>query len=312
MFKRRRDRAAARTVVPVSARSAQRAGVGSMLPAETDDPLDPAWRRAFEAWERIVLVANSDAVERAALEAMGEGTLFVFFNRVFKVLDAPFERPSVLLTRCSNVGPNLVHRGEQHRVLPLVAAGSFGGVLMLRAAAHEVYGPDDPFSPHRVARLNLSDWFEGAYPPASVPTSGFALAAWLASVAPDAEIVLAGFSARRSDRWKLFDDHDWTFEQTVLRVLERGGRLRRLGEPARAWPLATLMERYPGLDAVDAAVVGEVLAERLRGTNLLVDRIWSMLKPLRALDGAFRSLKPRTRRERIVARRQRDGERGGG
>ena len=75
----------------------------------------------FKGFARVVLVANSDAVDIAALSARyGDGTLFVFFNKVFKVLDAPFERPSLLIARSSQAGANIVYRGEVGTVLRLL------------------------------------------------------------------------------------------------------------------------------------------------------------------------------------------------
>ena len=274
---------------------------------ESAEPGEPAWARWFGAYDRLVLVANSEAVSRAALEAMPEGTLFVFFNRVFKVLDAPFARPSVLVARCSIAGPNVVHRNEQGSVLGLLAGDAFHGVLQLRAAPHEAFGEAAAFAPHPVARLDLSGWFDGVYPPGDVPTSGFALAAWMMAFEAAPPVTLAGFSAERSDRWKLFDDHDWAFEQVVLRSLASGGRLERVPAAGEAWPLGAMMDRL-GAAAPDPAVVAAVLSERQRGTNVMLDRVWSMMKPIRTLDRAFRRLKPPTRKER-AARARTGGER---
>ena len=249
----------------------------------------------------MVLVANSGAVTRGMLEAMPDDTLFVFFNRVFKILDGPFDRPSLLVTRCSIAGPNLVHRGEQGTVLPLLAGPQFHGVVQLRAVTGETFGGDDAFAPHPVGRIDLSGWFEGAYPAGDVPTSGFALATWLLSARDGHELVLAGFDAERSDRWKLFDDHNWTFEQIVLRSLAEAGRLSRVPS-APSWPLLAMLERT-GIDGLDPVVAAAVLAERQRGTSVRLDRVWSAIAPLRALDRTLRRLKPRTRKERIAEAR---------
>ena len=281
----------------------------SDLPSANDE--HDAWTAYFRRYDRITLVANSEDVSREALEAQPDGTLFVFFNRVFKVLDRPFERSSLLVARCSNIGTNLVYRGEQNKVLPLVSTGHFDGVVMLRAASHERPDSGGAFAPHAVSALDLTSWFDGIYPLGNVPTSGFSLAAWLTAEVPNLPVQLAGFSSKRSDKWKLFDVHDWTYEQIALAALIRAGRLSRLDVERPEWPLHDLLARYPDVDHPDSTAIAEVLAARLRGTNLLVDRIWSQLKPIRAVDNWLRSLKPKKRRDKIAeaqARKERKGE----
>ena len=260
-----------------------------------------SWLASFD---RIALVANSSEASPQQLTALPDGTLFVFFNRVFKILERPFTRPCVLMVRCADPEPNLVYRREQDTVLSLLDGGSFNGVIQLRAASHERFAGSDAFGAAPVARLDLVEEFQRTYPARSVPTSGYALAVWLLSYVPDTTVELCGFSARRMDRYKLFDAHDWTFEQIVLRTLHANGRLRHYQAASDDWPLAQALGQVSPNLPIDPAIVAATLAERLRGTNVLVDRIWSQLKPVRAFDGWLRKMKPKTRRERIVRRRE--------
>lgn len=270
------------------------------------------WRTFFGRYEDIVLVANSDAVDAAALtEGFGAGTLFVFFNKTYKVLGGPFARPALLVARSSAAGANIVYRREVAAVVRPFAGPEFAGILNLCAAGFEAFSAGEAFQGQAVGFLDLSDTFTDFYPPGRVPTSGFALALWLAEQGLAATVHLAGFSARRSERWKLFKDHDWTFEQTAQRLLHRAGRLRLVGTGPETSPLARLAERFPeiGRDAV-ALAAAEVLSERLENTDTAVDRLFSLTRWQAALDRAFRALKPATRKTHLARLRGGGGQDG--
>ena len=274
------------------------------LPASLPDTCD-GWAGFFGRFEQVVLVANSDAVDMAALGASyGEGTLFVFFNKVFKVLDAPFTRPSLLIARSSHAGANIVYRREVADVLGLLRGGQFEGIANLRAGDREIFSPAEAFEGARVGFLDLTPVLAGFYPTTHVPTSGFALAFWLAEACPGLPIVLAGFTARRSAVWKLFHDHDWTFEQVVQRLMVRSGRLAMDGAGSGGdWD--GIAARLPGITPSDVALVAaEVLSERLEGTNMSVDRLMSLTRIQSRVDGFFRGLKPKTRKQKLADRRE--------
>jgi hypothetical protein len=259
------------------------------------------WAGFFGRFDRVVLVANSDAVEIAALAARyGEGTLFVFFNKVFKVLDAPFDRPSLLIARSSHAGANIVYRREVGDVLRLLRGEQFHGIANLRAGEKEVFSPVEDFKGARVGYLDLVPVFLDFYPETHVPTSGFALAYWLTEAHPALPIVLAGFTARRSATWKLFHDHEWTFEQIVNRLLVRSGRLTMDGSGTGGrWD--RIAERLPDVTPADVALVSaEVLSERLEGTNMAVDRLLSLTRLQGRVSGFLRSLKPKTRKQKLA------------
>jgi hypothetical protein len=261
------------------------------------------WAGFFGRFDQVVLVANSDAVDIGALAARyREGTLFVFFNKVFKVLDAPFDRPSLLIARSSQAGANIVYRQEVDDVLRLLRGEQFQGIANLRAGDREIFSPAEAFEGARVGFLDLTPLLADFYPATHVPTSGFALAFWLSEACPGLKIVLAGFTARRSATWKLFHDHDWTFEQVVQRLLLRGGRLEA-DRTAAGDHWSRIVARLPGVSTSDVALVSaEILAERLEGTNIAVDRLISLTRLQSRLDGFFRGLKPKTRKQKLAER----------
>lgn len=269
------------------------------------------WAAFFGGFARVVLVANSDAVDIAALTARyGDGTLFVFFNKVFKVLDAPFDRPSLLIARSSQAGANIVYRREVGTVLQLLRGPQFHGIANLKAGAAETFSPAESFENAPVGFLDLAPVFADFYPGTHVPTSGFALAFWLAEACPALPIVLAGFTARRSARWKLFHDHEWTFEQMVNRLLVRTGRLTMDGSgSAGEW--SRIATRIPGVTAADVALVSsEVLSERLEGTNQAIDRLMSLTRLQGRLDTFLRGLKPKTRKQKLAEQAARGSSEG--
>ena len=247
------------------------------------------WATFFGGFARVVLVANSDAVDIVALSARyGDGTLFVFFNKVFKVLEAPFDRPSLLVARSSQAGANIVYRREVGTVLQLLRGPQFHGIANLKAGTAETFSPAESFENAPVGFLDLAPVFADFYPATHVPTSGFALAFWLAEACPALPIVLAGFTARRSARWKLFHDHEWTFEQMVNRLLVR-----------------------TGVTAADVALVSsEVLSERLEGTNQAIDRLMSLTRLQGRLDAFLRGLKPKTRKQKLAEQAARASSQG--
>ncbi|MEO9786979.1 MAG: hypothetical protein ABJF67_05145, partial [Aurantimonas coralicida] len=126
------------------------------------------WAAFFGGFARVVLVANSDAVDIAALSARyGDGTLFVFFNKVFKVLDAPFDRPSLLIARSSQAGANIVYRREVGTVLQLLRGPQFHGIANLKAGAAETFSPAESFENAPVGFLDLA--------PVLLPPTGLAI-----------------------------------------------------------------------------------------------------------------------------------------
>ncbi len=264
-----------------------------------------AWIDLCRRYETIVLVANSDRVRIAELKAAyGGATLFVFFNKVFKVLGGPFEGDAVLVARSGRHGANIVKRGEVDTVVGFFPGAGFKGILNLRAGQQERFSTAAEFGlkPDRVAHLDITEHFAAFYPADKLPSSGFALATWLERQLPKTQVVLAGFSAQRSERWKLFDVHAWTFEQVVLDLLVGAGRLVRDVDGERD-QFAGIRLAYPEFSEAQVQMAAsEVLAWRLDSTNAGVDSLYSATRPLRAmrmraerLQGLVRRLRGRHR-----------------
>ncbi|MBW9114808.1 3-deoxy-manno-octulosonate cytidylyltransferase [Rhizobium cauense] len=257
------------------------------------------WKALFQGYSHIVLVANSDEVNISDLTSrLPETTLFIFFNKVYKVLNEPFLRPALLVTRSGTLGSNLVKSGKVSKVLQYFDRSSFLGIVNLAIGEREKFSPASEFGDVEVRHLDLTAVFSSFYPPASIPTSGFALAFWLAQLQPDIQVTLAGFSSKRSERYQVLDVHDWTFEQVVLRLMYRRGEIDILGRQ-RMNPYAELSAHFPQYSPVEVALTAnEVLAERLVNLSSWVDKLMHVTRILRFIDRTYRRFKPATRNER--------------
>ncbi|OWV98420.1 3-deoxy-manno-octulosonate cytidylyltransferase [Rhizobium sp. R72] len=257
------------------------------------------WRSFFLGYSDIVLVANSDEVDIDELTSrFPETTLFVFFNKVYKVLSEPFTRAAVLVSRSGAQGANLVKSGKVSKVLPYFDKGSFLGIINLTIGGSERPSPASAFGDVKVRHLDLTDVFAPFYPPTSLPTSGFALCFWLANLQLGVRVTLAGFSSKRSERYQVFDVHDWTFEQVVLRLMYRRGKIDILGRE-RTNPYAELSAHFPEYSPTEIAfTANEVLGERLVNLSSIVDRLMHVTRFLRFVDRTYKKLKPKTRKEK--------------
>jgi hypothetical protein len=251
------------------------------------------WRTLFASYPAIVLVANSDEVDVDVLRASVPGdALFVFFNQVFKVLDRTFEGNSLLAVRSGSLGVKIVRRGEVSKVTSYFAPDRFAGILCLRAGSMEKVTPASAFGGVPTGHLDLTDYFADFYPPDLLPSTGFAMAVWLSELGLGKKIILAGFSAKRSENLKLGRIHDWTFEQVVQRLLVGSGRLS-ISNRVTPYPYKALMERFPEIPASDISLAAaEVLSERLANANAEIDRLISTTRTNRAVTNLFRKLKP--------------------
>lgn len=265
------------------------------------------WRSFFAPYTDIVLVANNDEVDAEELAStFPETTLFIFFNKVYKVLRAPFRRPAVLACRSGTMGANVVHRREVADVLGYFDPASFLGVVNVAIMATERFSPAEAFGGVPVRHLHLGQMILGYYPKDKFPTTGFGLCMWLQSLDLPAQVHLAGFSSKRSERWKVFDVHDWTFEQVLLRLLSREGRFRIIGS-APENPYLSIATHFPQFSATDIALTAdEVLSERMLGLSSIVDRLMSVTKVLRFFDNSFRRIRPKTRKQKFLSKSQTD------
>ena len=251
------------------------------------------WRSLFASYPVIALVANSDEVDADVLRAsLPSDALFVFFNQVFKVLDRPFEGNSLLAVRSGTDGVKIVRRGEVDKVASYFASDNFLGIMCVRAGSLERVTPVSAFGGVPTGHLDLTDYFADFYPSNLLPSTGFALAVWLSELGLGKKIILAGFSARRSEHLQLGHIHDWTFEQVVQRLLVRSGRLT-ISNVATPRSYAALMERFPDIPAANISLAAaEVLSERLASANAEIDKLISTTRPNRWVANFFRRLKP--------------------
>ncbi|MBE7186327.1 MAG: 3-deoxy-manno-octulosonate cytidylyltransferase [Methylobacterium mesophilicum] len=264
----------------------------------TEDP-----RAFFAGFDSVVLVANSrDAAGVLAAPDIGARPLFVFFNRVYRILDEPFGRDCILVSRSTPVGSALIYRKELDDVLSLLKGPNFHGILNIRARDREVLSNPADFKGNPVGLLDLNDWILPMYPTGQRwPSSGFALSMWLAYQRLPIPIYLSGFNGVREAQWRVFDVHDWTWEQIVLNVMFKQDRLRRhsVGTYFDVWPVERLTAAFPEIGREELSTTAiEVLSHRLNGANRVIDHIYSSLKPQLAVRDFFRKLRPRSRKAR--------------
>jgi hypothetical protein len=252
---------------------------------------DQEWRSLLADYSDIVLVANSDEVDINVLVARyPETTLFIFFNKVYKVLKEPFKHKCLLFSRSGTTGANLVKSGKVSKVLEYFDKDSFLGVVNMTIGDREKPSPAAAFGGVDVRHLDLTEIFAPFYPSTSIPTSGFALCFWLTTLQIDAKVTLAGFSSKRSERYQVFDVHDWTFEQVLLRLMYRKGKIDVIGRE-HSNRYAKLVEHFPEYSADDVALTAdEVLAERLVNLSSIVDRLMHATRFLRFIERSFKKL----------------------
>ncbi|EAU42371.1 probable 3-deoxy-manno-octulosonate cytidylyltransferase (CMP KDO transferase) protein [Fulvimarina pelagi HTCC2506] len=271
-----------------------------------DAPGPEEWRKAlalFSGYKRIALVANSEALNIGDVEAANSAdTLFVFFTRCPRVLKRPFSRASVLCHRMKD--PERFNEGEKHveRARALFAPGALKGEVGI--IAHDVpKSGAKPYSPVGQSNsvghlLDLDSVFFPFYTPDMTPTTGFAMAIWLVENLPDAKVILCGFTGVRGPDFRMRTMHDWTLEQTVLRLLSRSGRLEQaFGGRSTNSTLDRLDRRFPKLSEADIALVAaDVLSDRINAIDRLVSMLWSVSRAPRAIHRALAGLKPGAKR----------------
>ncbi|KQS64087.1 3-deoxy-manno-octulosonate cytidylyltransferase [Rhizobium sp. Leaf371] len=251
------------------------------------------WRAFFSRFPQVVLVANSEQVDVAALKrAYPDDSLFIFFNKAYKVLQKPFAGQSMLVSRAQPRGANIVYRGEVEQVLGLFAPETFHGILNMRLADSETPNTQADYGGTATGHLDLTSLGDGIYPSDKLPTSGFALAYWLLAQRLPLKVVLAGFSGKRSEKWRVVAIHDWAFEQVCLKVFARSGKLS-LHETDLSDPYAKLSARFPDIPATEISLtVADVLSQRMGNTDAQVDKLISLTGILKSADVFLRNLKP--------------------
>ena len=269
------------------------------------------WTEFFSRFSHIVLVANSEQAQLEAVRAaLPDTALFVFFNKVYKVLDRQFDGNALLVARSGSVGANIVYRREVDDVVKYFPGDRFVGIANLRVDPGERFSRAEDFGGTATGHLDLASHFSDFYPTGRIPTSGFALAVWLAELRLGRPVMITGFSARRSASWKLFHQHDWTFEQVVLRLLIRNATIVS-AEGVEFNAYATIMRRFPEFENGEVVFTSvEVVSERLEGANHEIDKLFSYTKFSRAIHSFSRWLKPK-RKAKLVEKLKAAEQQGG-
>lgn len=262
------------------------------------------WRQFFSQYSHVVLVANSEDQKFDAIRReLPDTALYVFFNKIDKVLREPFTGHSLIVTRSNGAGSELVYRNILDRMTAMLPSPRFAGVMNLRAVAFEHLHEIEEFGATPAGLLDLAPYFETFYPADHTASSGFALAVWLCEMVPDPKVMLTGFSAQRGRRWKLFHIHDWTFEQTVLRILATSGKLENDRRASRN-SYTLLRQHFPDLSPEQVSFgVAQILSERLEASNRHIDKLISITMPLRAIYNGMHLLKRKSKKDRVIAKR---------
>jgi hypothetical protein len=138
------------------------------------------WRALFSRFSHVILVANSDEVSVKELQdEYPETALFVFFNKVYKVLDEQFSGHSLLISRAQPKGANIVYRNEVADVVKLFAPRKFLGIMNIRLAESERLNTNADYLGTPTGHLDLAGFCADFYSKDKVATSGFAMALWL-------------------------------------------------------------------------------------------------------------------------------------
>lgn len=257
----------------------------------------------FEAllsdYEMVALIANSESVDiNTITRTLPDKTLYVFFTGCAKVLPRPFDKDAVLCHRLVAGGTRFLksqkHFDKAYSLFTRRLKAEIG-VIADRGVPEGSPGVAAPrkstLVPHT---LDFDYAFGPLYPVNRMPTTGFAIAVWLAEKMPHANVCLCGFTGVAGLQFSMYTEHDWTFEQIMLQLFVKKGRIRRfeetLGEPAGSF--ARIHNRFPEFsEATIALVATNVLANRFTGMERQVAKLWSKTKLERRIRGFFKRFK---------------------
>lgn len=240
------------------------------------------FKRILAGYDVIALVANNERIDIEQL-ALGlpERTLFVFFTGCEKILQHRFERDSALCHRLRNEHTFL--KGQKyfdmaHSLLPADLKATVGII----AGTSKGMGGATPVRRQSTLTPFLIDFdydFPDFYPAGRMPSTGFALALWLVEQCPaTTRVALCGFTGVAGVKYSVYPAHDWTFEQTLLELMNLDGRVFRAEEgdvPGSGGSMVRIKARYPQFsDAQIGAVASQVLASRFTGMEWQMVKLW--------------------------------------
>lgn len=251
------------------------------------------WKRFFDQFSHIVLVGNSHEADIEALRArLPETALFVFFNRVYKVLAEPFPGHSILVSCSTDKGALIVQAGVVDLVMPLLRPGCFHGVIDMLVEPGSIRNKPADFGEDELFVLDLGGSEAGFYTKGQVPTTGLYFTLWLLDLDIAPPIHLYCFTGAPSPNWRMSKAHDWRFEQGVLRYLATRGRIvieepnpyaddaivrvmRRFGEGDAGLVASAFADKHEkDIRALqEAAFMRKPLPVRIRGAALKLLRV---------------------------------------
>lgn len=252
-----------------------------------DKPTRTDWIAFFSRYETIALYANASGVP---VGSPPPGSLAIVFNRfVVPGLDLS-GTPTLLIVRNAHDGIALVARGKFDAIWGKFGDDTPDHAVRLTASPDVEDGPSHHL-PIPTVELDLRHHFTGRYPSDMVPSTGYAVASWLADLRLDARIELVGFTGVRSETNRVSYIHDWTFERASLAAHASAGRLHgvALQDTTAMDALAAVHPDVPRAELAERFAAA--LQERALGTDFQVDRLLSATKLGRTLAGAWRSAK---------------------
>ncbi|EAU42372.1 3-deoxy-manno-octulosonate cytidylyltransferase protein [Fulvimarina pelagi HTCC2506] len=255
-----------------------------MTIADTDTNSVPgasAVEAIFRSHSTVAIMANSPALDLGAvMRELPEDTLFVFFTHCEKVLHSPFERSALLVhrMRTERISMNDDDRLETSRSFfaPGALEGEVGVFVSLDTQSIE--GPRENRTPVEFPVIDCDVLFAPFYTAGHRPSSGFALALWLIDRVPETTVVLCGFTGVRDGVFRMSDNHDWTLEQTLLRVFYRSEQLIRFeGRDGALGSVTRIAKAFPEFRPAEIALVAmEVLNERTSALDRMVAHLLSV------------------------------------
>lgn len=246
----------------------------------------------LDRYELIALVANNETLDiEAVRRTLPENTLFFFFTGCEKILSKPFGGASALCHRLVSETRFLKapkYFRMAYSLLPAELAVEVGVLADGVSSGVRRHSELTPFV------IDFDFEFAGFYPDGYEPTTGFALALYIIEKCPSARVCLCGFSGVAGLRYTVHHGHDWTFEQTLLQLLARSGRVQWAGGTAgraKTGPLDSIVERYPQFGSETVALVtAQVLSSRFNGMERQMAKLWARTRLQRTIGNSWRRL----------------------
>lgn len=250
----------------------------------------------LSTYEAIALIANSEslAIDKV-VSALPDNTLYVFFTGCAKVLNKPFPKDSALCHRLIANGTRFLkskkHFESAYSFFPQGLKAEIG-LIADKATIANIALPAFRKSPIIPLVIDFDYLFPGLYPAGRMPTTGFGLALSLLKIQPEAKVYLCGFTGVPGTEFNMYSEHDWTFEQTLLKLFAKKDRIIQLQESdiaaSQNW-LTGVCTRFPEFDSAEVALVAaQVIGNRVTGMERRLAKLWDQTKWQRKIKSYFK------------------------